>query len=170
MLFSVLTRKDKVPRHSSHPPRYPSLAKRRQISVGNSLTYGSSDSQLSLLKEAGTQHNWPSGSSGHPNGGQIPQTAMQGVCHCCQAPETRMRGGLTTFSRPGPRLVGGLGESAEALQNTPQACSLGMLAQLLAQGWMSWRDSGKGQDPPLILLSASWPPLHSCPNPLTVIS
>ena len=93
MLFSVLTRKDKVPRHSSHPPRYPSLAKRRQISVGNSLTYGSSDSQLSLLKEAGTQHNWPSGSSGHPNGGQIPQTAMQGGLSLLSGPRDKDEGG-----------------------------------------------------------------------------
>ena len=144
MLFSVLTRKDKVPRHSSHPPRYPSLAKRRQISVGNSLTSGSSDSP--------SCHCWMSQGYPtqlalrllrHPKGRSDPTDCNAGGLSLLSGPRDKDGGRLTTFSRPGPRLVGGLGESTEALQNTPQACSLGTLAQLLAQGWMSWRDSGK---------------------------
>ena len=79
----------------------------------------------------------------HPKGRSDPTDCNAGGLSLLSGPRDKDGGRLTTFSRPGPRLVGGLGESTEALQNTPQACSLGTLAQLLAQGWMSWRDSGK---------------------------
>ena len=64
MLFSVLT-SFKV---QLSPSRVLVLAKRRQITVGNTLRGRFSDPDpLSSLSEPEAQPNWPSGSSDHPN-------------------------------------------------------------------------------------------------------
>jgi len=68
MLFSVLTRKDKVPRHNLHP-KAPVLAKRRQISVGSSSGPGSH-----ILPNC---HPWGSQAS-NPTGPQFAQATQVG--------------------------------------------------------------------------------------------
>ena len=73
MLFSVLIRKNQVPRHNFHPLRSRSwLSKRRQISAGGSLRARSPDpAQLSSVREP---------SALDPPGPQAPQaTQMAGA-------------------------------------------------------------------------------------------
>ena len=67
MLFSVLTRKGKVPRHNFHPSKVSVLAKKWQISAGGSLRGPPDPVQLSSLRKPSDQTNWPIGSSGHPS-------------------------------------------------------------------------------------------------------
>ena len=66
-VFSVLTRKGKIPGHSFHPPRSQSWLRRR-ISVGSSLGARFPDPvPLSPLREPGTQE---------PMGPQLPQATQ----------------------------------------------------------------------------------------------
>ena len=54
-----------------------------------------------------------------------------------------MREGFTAASRPGPRLVEGLSEGAGPLQDTVRSLFPGPPVHPLAQGWVSWRASGR---------------------------
>ena len=63
-------KKEQGPKAQLAPSKVPVLAKRRQISGHSSLRARfPHPAQLSSLREPGTQSNWPSVSSGHPNRG-----------------------------------------------------------------------------------------------------
>ena len=103
------------------------LTERRQISAGSSLKPRPPEPALCHQpKEPGTQPNWPSGSSGHPNWrvwrvGAGPTDCDPGRQ---QGRRDRNRKRLTTAPRPG------LHQWAGALQDT----ALGPPAHLLPQG------------------------------------
>ena len=62
-------KKGQSPKAQLSPSKVPVLAKRRQISFGSSFGVRFSQcAQLLSLREPGPQPNWPSVSSGHPNG------------------------------------------------------------------------------------------------------
>ena len=70
-IILCLDKKGPGPKAQLLPSKVPILVKRRQLSADTFLRARSPDpAQLSLLKEAGTQPNWPSGSSGHPKVGR----------------------------------------------------------------------------------------------------
>ena len=125
MLFSVLTRKSKVPRHNLHPPG-PVLAKRRQISGGSSLRARfPHPAQLSSLREPGTQSNWPSVSSGHTKaeGGLGLTDGNPGRWPPPSGHRNGDEGEAAAASRPGPKLAEGLSEGSGALQGAVPSLS-----------------------------------------------
>ena len=64
-----LDKKGQGPKAQLSPSKSPVLANRRQISVGRSLRARfPHPAQMSSLREPGTQPNWPSVSSNHPDG------------------------------------------------------------------------------------------------------
>ena len=108
MLFSILTRKGKVPRHNFHP-KAPVLAKRRQISAGSSFRARfPCPAQLSSPREPGIQPNWPSVCSGHPDGetGSLRLQLTQ-MATAVRLQRQRWGWGFTAASRAEPRLVEG---------------------------------------------------------------
>ena len=83
--------------------KVPVLAEKRQSSADGALRARSPDSaQLSSLKGAGVQHNWPSGSSGRPKrGDQLPQTVSQADSQYQEVAEAGMGRGSPLPQGPG---------------------------------------------------------------------
>ena len=115
MLFSLLTRKGKVARHSFHPPRSQSLAKQRQISAGRS----SGPVSYSAVILEGSRHPTQLALSL----ARLPKWRDQ-VSDCDPERRSLLAGSrdsmgkrVTTASRPEPRLVEGLTEGSGALQD-----------------------------------------------------
>ena len=143
MLFSVLTRKGKVPRHNFYPPRSQSW-----LTGGRSQLAPSGPGSHALP----SCHPWGSQSS-NPSGPQSPQAVQMGRpgltdCDSWQpllvGHRDRDGGAVPCFSSPGPWLVEGLSESSGALQTAlvqSPVCSLGPPAHLPVQGWVNWRAS-----------------------------
>ena len=77
-------KKEQGPKAQLSLSKVPVLAKRRQISGGSSLRARfPHPAQLSSSREPGTQPNWPSVFSVHPNrGDQVSQTVTHTVSHC----------------------------------------------------------------------------------------
>ena len=137
MVFSVLTRKSKVPRYNFHPPRS------RSQPTGDRA-------QLAAPSGPGS-HTLP---SCHPWGSQASNPASPPLPQAAQVGETRShrlrprqlatalrsqrqgRENFTAASRPGPRLVEGLNEGFGAPQAVPWTLQL-----THAQNWVSWRAS-----------------------------
>ena len=68
-VYSLSWQEKQGPKAQLSPSKVLILAKRRQVSVGSSLSARSPHrAQLSSLKEPGAQPSWPSGSSGHSEG------------------------------------------------------------------------------------------------------
>ena len=145
MLFSVLTRKGKVPRHNFHPPRSRSWLK-RQISAGGSLRPRSPDpAQPPSLREPGAQD---------PTSPQAPQATQMARArsHRLHPMQTAavislQRQGWGIGSLPPQGLGPASGRPWRGLWSpaghSPQPVPWAPLAHPLARGQVSWRAPGR---------------------------
>ena len=186
MLFSVLTRKSKVPRHDFDPPRsQPWLRGGRALLAAPS---GQVPTSCPAVIPEGAMHHpsWPSASSGHPDrGDQVCDLDCDPDSLCCWVAETGLPQRFTTTTRPGPRLVEGLRKDPGALEDTvpslfpgpsssPTGPRLGKQEGLQDKAWIylslpSLPDDPRTTDPWLdyfpsgSVIPSGKGPLHHCP-------
>ena len=130
MLFSVLTRKGKVPRLNFYPVRSRSWLRgsRSQLAApsgpgpqpltschcrGNQEPRAQQDLRLFRPPKYGVGER------------QVPQTVTQADCHCRYVTEAGMMERFTAASRPGPGQQVVLVSALEACRTQPPACSMG---------------------------------------------
>ena len=132
-------------------------AKRRQSSAGGSLRARSpGPTQLSSLREPGTQPNWPSGSPGHPKRRDPGRWSQR---------QGWMGERFPAAPKPGSSQWGGLAEGSRALQDTGSLGS-GPTAHPLARDWVSQRALRRRPGSTSYLTLLLRIPLLRCPNPL----
>ena len=160
MLFSVLTRKGKAPRHNSHTPKFQSW-----LRGGRAELAAPSGPGCHILPSC---HLWGSQAS-NPNVPQSLQAAQMGrpgLTNCdpkrwplLGGHRDRDRGEVHHLSRPGPRLVEGLSQGSGAPQDvvsslfpgppgSPTGPRLGEFQGLQRKAWIC------------LLLSTWWAPHH----------
>ena len=113
-----LDQKGQSPKAQLLPSKVPVLAKRRKISLGSSFKAKFPyPTQLSSLREPGIQPNWPSVSSGHPNGET--RSHKLWLIQMVTGSGSQRQGWeeVHCFSKSGPQLVEGLSEGSGALQD-----------------------------------------------------
>lgn len=137
MVFSILTRKSQVPRHSCCPPEAQVLAKRRQASAGGSHRPGP--------ETLPSGHCWGSQVDSRPQLARrpqatqiaeiVPHAAAQADGRCHQGTEAGMsRGPLPPEGRPGPDRWAALARALEPSEYSLPACSLKFLLRQRAGG------------------------------------
>ena len=135
-------KKGQGPKAQLSPCEVQVLAKRKQVSVGSSLSARSPAPHPAVIPEKARSPgpNWPSGSLGHPNR----RGWSQADCCCLWVTEAGMGKSFTAASRPGPGQRAALVRALEPCRAQPPACSPGpSSAHPLARGWVSWRVPGR---------------------------
>ena len=169
MLFSVFTRKGRIPKHSFHPLRSWFWLRESRFQLAACTGQGPQTFPSSHHWGSQCPTYWPSGFSGPPNGG-----GMGGGSHedCDPGRLTLLlgrrdrdvwgggAGEFTAASRPGPSQRAALVRALEPCKTQPPSLFSGPPAHRCPKaGWVG-RPQGEGWDPLLTSLSTWWPPLH----------